>query len=158
MSLPLREAVDDFLGRQHLAVAGVSRNSTEAANLIYRKLRDAGYHVSAINPNAERVEGDPCYPHLQALPEPPEGVVIATAPAVTMEVVKDCVEQGVKRVWMHRSFGAGSVSEEAVAYGRAQGLTVIDGGCPMMFCEPVDVGHKCIRWVAKVTGKMPTAV
>jgi len=54
---------------------------------------------------------------------------------------------------MHRSFGQGSVDDEAVKSGQELGLTVIPGSCPMMFCEPVDIAHKCMRWFLRVSGK-----
>lgn len=152
----LEQKVEDFLAQRRLAVVGVSRNnSSEAANIIYRKLRESGYHVFPVNPNAQTVEGDRCYPNLTAIPEPLDGVVIGTAPTVTEQVVRECVELGIPRVWLHRSFGQGSVSEAAVQFGEAQGLTVIAGSCPMMFCAPVDFGHKCIRWILRLTGKLP---
>ena len=154
----LQAAVDDFLAQQRIAVMGVSRTSSEAANLIYRKLRDAGYEMFAVNPNATTVEGDPCYPDLEALPERPDGVVIVTPPDTAADIVRTCADLGIPRVWMHRGMGPGSVSEEAVSVGRERGLTVIPGACPMMFAEPVDGGHTCIRWLQKLTGKLPTPV
>ena len=154
--MTLQEAVDDFLAQKRIAVLGVSRTPTEAANLIYRKLREAGYTVYAVNPLATEAEGDPCYADLRALPEVPDGVVIATPPATALGIVEVCAALGVPRVWMHRSFGTGSVSEEAVRRAEALGLTVIPGACPMMFVAPVDGGHRCIRWFLKVSGKLPT--
>lgn len=153
--LTLQEAVNDFLGQSRIAVAGVSRHSGEAANLIYRKLRDHGYTVFPINPNAEEVEGDTCYPTVSSIPGGVDGVVFAAPPDAANQIVHDCAEVGVSRVWMHRAFGNGSVNEEAVAYGREHHMTIIPGGCPMMFLEP-DFGHKCIRWWLKVTGSLPT--
>jgi predicted CoA-binding protein len=149
------EAVKAFLAQKRIAVAGVSRNKNEAANIVYRKLRDSGYEVFPVNPNAETVEGDDCYPDLSSVPGGVDGVVIATRPAVTEQVVRECADLGVPRVWMHRSFGRGSVSEGAVDYCREKGIEVIAGGCPMMFCQPVDFPHKCMRWVLSVTGGMP---
>ena len=152
----LRENVDDFLAQKRIAVAGVSRHaSDEAANLIYRRLRESGYQVFALNPNTEKVEGDPCYPNLEAVPEPIDAVVIATRPEVSEQIVRECGAAGVTRVWMHRSFGTGSVSDEATRFCEENGITVIPGGCPMMFCEPVDFGHKCMRWVLGIFGGLP---
>jgi hypothetical protein len=48
---------------------------------------------------------------------------------------------------MHRSYGQGSVSAAAAAYGRTHGITVIDGGCPLMFGRTADFGHKLMRLV-----------
>lgn len=151
----LKEAAADFLAQKRIAVAGVSRSGDVAANTVYRKLRSAGYQVFAVNPNADEVEGDPCYPNLKSIPGGVEAVVIATAPEVTPSVVRDCAEQGIPRVWMHRSFGTGSVSKEAADFCRENNITVIAGGCPMMFCPPVDFGHRCMRWILSVTGGLP---
>ena len=151
----MNEAVETFLAQKRIAVAGVSRNKSEAANIVYRKLRASGYEVFPVNPNAQTVEGDNCYPDLGSVPGGVDGVVIATHPAVTEQVVRECADLGVSRVWMHRSFGQGSVSESAVDYCREKEIEVIAGGCPMMFCRPVDFGHKCMRWVLSVTGGLP---
>lgn len=153
--ITMQEAVDDFLSQKRIAVAGVSRSRGQAANAVYCKLRDAGYDVFPINPNAVEVEGDRCYPDLRSLPEPVDGVVIATHPETSLEVVRQCAEAGIRRVWMHRSFGQGSVLEDAVEFCRENGIGCIPGGCPMMFCRPVDVGHKCMRWILNLTGGLP---
>lgn len=126
----LGEAVDDFLAQRRIAVAGVSRTSGQAANLIYRRLREKDYQVFPLNPNAETVEGDPCFPDLRSIPGGVDGVVVATTPEVTEKIVEECAELGIRRVWMHRSFGAGSVSERAVDVCRVNRITVIAGGCP----------------------------
>lgn len=151
----LEAAVGEFLTLNRIAVAGVSRTTGEAANVVYCRLRTAGYDVFAVNPAATEVEGDPCYPDIASIPGGVEGVVVVTPPEVVVDVVEECRVGGVGHVWMHRAFGAGSVSGDAVDRCREAGITVIPGGCPMMFCEPVDLGHRCIRWFLKVTGKLP---
>ncbi len=148
--------IQNFLAQKRLAVAGVSRNPKgEAANLIYHKLREAGYEVFPINPNAEMIAGERCYPNLKAVAPVVDGVVIATRPEIAEQIVHECAELGVARVWMHRSFGTGSVSEAAAKFCQEHQITVIAGGCPMMFCPPVDFGHRCIRWILKATGGLP---
>lgn len=154
----LEAKVREFLARERIAVAGVSRTKTnEAANLIYRKLRDTGYEVFAVNPRATSVEGDACYENLAAIPGGVGAVVIATHPDVTPEVVRQCADLGVGSVWMHRSFGQGSVAKEAIALCEESGIGLIAGGCPMMFLSPVDVGHRCMLWFLGLTGKLPKA-
>jgi predicted CoA-binding protein len=153
----MKETVSNFLAQGRLAVVGVSR-SGGAANSVYKKLRDAGYQVFAVNPNASEVEGDACYANLRAIPGGVDGVVIATHPKVTDQIVRECAEAGISRIWMHRSFGQGSVSLEAVDYCRENNIIIIPGGCPMMFCEPVDFGHKCMRWILNLTGGLPKQV
>jgi hypothetical protein len=151
----IREAAEEFLAHERIAVAGVSRDEKQTANAIYRHLRKNGYDVVPVNPNAEEVEGDRCWPSVAAIPDRPDGVLIVTPPDAAADVARDCVEAGVPRVWMHRSFGAGSVSDRATAICRDAGIAVLDGGCPMMFLEPVDVAHKCFRWILGKTGKLP---
>lgn len=148
--------IQNFLAQKRIAVAGVSRNPKGAvANLIYRKLRAAGYEVFPVNPKAEMVEGDVCYPNLSAIPQRVDAVMIATRPEIAEQLVHECADIGVSRVWMHRSFGNGSVSEAATKFCQDKNITVIPGGCPMMFCEPVDVGHQCMRWLLRMTDGLP---
>ena len=151
----LADQAEDFLSQKRIAVAGVSRDRTQPANAIYRKLRATGHEVFATNPETPKVDGEPCYPDLAAIPGGVDAVMIATPPAACEEIVRQCSQLGISRVWMHRSFGAGSVSDAAVDYCREHGISVIPGGCPMMFDEPVDVAHKCMRWFLGVVGKLP---
>jgi hypothetical protein len=147
-------SVSEFLSGERIAVAGVSRSSSQAANAIFRKLRDSGYETVPINPNASEVEGERCYPDLATVPGSVDGVVVATHPDVALELVRQCEGRGVRRVWFHRSFGAGSVSEDAVRRCETSGIDCIVGGCPLMFCEPVDVGHRCMRWWLQRRGRV----
>lgn len=149
----LEKSAHQFLELKRIAVAGVSRKGDVAANGIYKKLRTSGYEVFPVNPNASEVEGDPCYPDLASIPNGVEGVVIATHPDVTPGIVEECGKLGIHYVWMHRSFGQGSVNEDAVKRCKELGIHAIPGSCPMMFCQPVDTGHKCIRWFLRFTGK-----
>ena len=151
------EIIAEFLQGKRIAVAGVSRHKGQAANAIYRKLAGAGYEVFPVNPSATEVEGVPCFPDLAAVPGDIDGVVVATHPGVAAEVVRQAAERGVGRVWFHRSFGEGSVSEEAVREAEARGLRSIVGGCPLMFCEPVDIAHRCMRWWLQRRGRVPRA-
>src|SRR5262245_27885758 len=144
-----------FLEGRRVAVAGVSRNRGQAANAIYRKLRGSGYEVYPVNPNATEVEGTACYPDLRSVPGAIDGVIIATHPAKSLDVVRQAGERGIGRVWFHRSLGTGSVSEAAVRECEARGIQCIVGGCPLMYCEPVDVGHRCVRWWLEWRRKLP---
>ena len=144
-----------FLAGRRFAVAGVSRQSQQAANAIFRKLRSSGFEVLPVNPNATEVESAQSYPDLISIPGPLDGVVIATHPRDALGIVRQCGDQGVRQVWFHRSFGEGSVSNEAVQECKARGIQCIVGGCPMMYCEPVDLSHRCMRWLLRLGGKVP---
>lgn len=151
--MSFKEKAQDFLAQERIAVAGVSRTSEQTANLIYRALRKNGHQVFAVNPNTDMAEGDPCYPNMQAIPGGVDGAVIVTKPALTEQIVRDCAAAGVPRVWMHdNTFAAGSVSEAATQFCHDNNITVIDGGCPMMF---LDFGHKCMRWMLGAMGRLP---
>jgi hypothetical protein len=142
------EAAETFLAKKRVAVTGVSRTAkTHGSNNVYKRLRERGYEVFAVNPNADEVEGDQCYRNLTSIPGGVQAVVIGTRPEIAEQTMRECAELGIKHVWMHRGPGEGSVSKAATSYGRAHGITVIDGGCPLMFGPTADFGHKVMRRV-----------
>jgi predicted CoA-binding protein len=151
----LPELVADFLAGRRIAVAGVSRGSGSAANPVYRKLRDCAYEVFPVNPNTSNVEGVACYPDLASIPGNLDGVVVATHPDVSAAVVRQAAERKIPRVWLHRSFGQGSVSAAAIRECEKSGMACIIGGCPLMYREPVDIGHGCFRAVLGWLGRLP---
>lgn len=157
--MKVKEAATQFLASKRIAVTGVSRNSAgHGGNAVYQRLRSRGYSVFAVNPNADEVEGDRCYHDLSTIPGGVEAVVIGTRPAHAEATMRECAELGITQVWMHRSFGAGSVSPEATAFGRQHGITVIDGGCPLMFGPTADGGHKVMCVLSTLAGKAPRRV
>jgi len=157
--ISVKQAASEFLAHKRIAVTGVSRNPQgHGSNAVYQRLRARGYQVFAINPNADEVEGDRCYHDLMSVPGGVEAVVIGTKPETAVSTVRECADLGIRFVWMHRGPGAGSVSGAATAYGRQHGITVIDGGCPLMFDPTADLGHKAMRFVFTRTGKVPKKV
>ena len=155
----IKDAAAAFLANERIAVTGVSRNPTNhGGNPVYQRLRERGYEVFAVNPNADEVEGDPCYHDLKSIPGGVDAVVIATRPSRALDTVKECEELGIRHVWMHRAFGTGSVSQEAAEYGRLNGLFIIDGGCPLMFDKTADVGHKIMKIMLAPTRNIPKQV
>jgi hypothetical protein len=151
----LREAAAEFLEQPRIAVAGVSRDPKQPANLVYRRLRATGHEVFAINPNAQEVEGDRAYAGVADLPGPVDGVVVVTPPEAALDVVADCVAAAVPRVWLHRGLGPGSSSQAAVALAREHGIAVIPGGCPNMFGATSDPGHRCMCLLLQAGGRIP---
>jgi uncharacterized protein len=155
----IKEAASEFLAHKRVAVTGVSREAKgHGSNVVYKRLRERGYDVFAVNPNADEVEGDRAYHDLRSIPGGVEAVVIGTRPELAEETMRECADLGIKHVWMHRGPGAGSVSETATAYGRERGITVIDGGCPCMFRPTADFGHKAMRFVFTLSGNVPKSV
>jgi uncharacterized protein len=150
--------VDTFLAQKRIAVAGVSRNQSHhpVGNLIYHRLKSTGHDVFPVNPHMQTFEGDRCFPDVQSIPGGVDGVVIITRPETTERIVRDCDQAGVRRVWKHQSMGKGtSVSPAAVEYCRQHDISVIAGACPMMYGAGADFGHTCMRWILKLTGRLP---
>ena len=154
----IKTAAAEFLAKKRVAVTGVSRNtkSGHGSNTVYKRLRERGYEVFAVNPNAGEVEGDRSYKDLSSIPGGVDAVVIGTRPERAEATMRECADLGIKHVWMHRGPGAGSVSPAATEFGRSQGITVIDGGCPCMFGPTADFGHKVMRIV--YAGHVPKQV
>lgn len=152
----MSNAAAEFLTYKRVAVTGVSRHpENHGANVVYRRMRERGYHAVAVNPNAHEVEGDPSYPSLRSIPGGVDAVVIATSPTIAEDTMRECADLGIKHVWMHRGPGGGSVSPAAADFGRQRGITVIDGGCPCMFGPTADRGHKAMRLLLSLTGNVP---
>ena len=155
------DKVQDFLAQKRIAVAGVSRSNGPhpVGNLIFHRLKKTGHDVIPVNPNAKTFEGERCYPDVKSIPGGVDGVMIITRPETTERIVRDCHDAGIRRVWMHQSLGqkSTSVSAPAVAYCRLHDISVIAGACPMMFGEGADLGHTCMRWILKLTGRLEAA-
>ena len=149
------EKINIFLQLKKIAITGVSGTKPDAANIIFRKLRDLGITTFPVNPNSKEVENTTCYPNLSSLPLLPEGVVIASPPQSAKSIVEECLQLGIKHVWIHSTIGNGSYNKEVVDYGEESGLSIIPTGCPMMFYKPVDFGHRCMKWIFNVSGKIP---
>ena len=155
----IKQATAEFLTHKRVAVTGVSRTPQgHGSNLVYQRLRQRGYEVFAVNPEADQVEGGTCYPDLASIPGGVDWVVIGTRPQTAEAAIRECADLGITRVWMHRGPGAGSVSHSAAEYGRQRGITVIEGGCPCMFGPTADPGHKAMRFVYTLTGNVPRHV
>lgn len=147
--------IQAFLGGARLAVAGVSRSGDSPANVILRKLRECGFDAIALNPHADQLEGSVCYRNLADVPGVIDGLMVVTPPAAAESLVRQAAARGVHRIWFHRSFGEGSVSEAALRACTEAGISPIVGGCPLMYCEPVDVAHRCMRWWLGRQGRIP---
>ena len=151
--------VKNFLAQKHIAVVGVSDKRETGCNLAYQKFKIAVYDASAVNPRLSAFDGAPCYPDLKSIPEKPDAVFILTNPRVTEQIVQQCVEMGIKHVWMHCMMGAKpglaagmtSVSPEAVRLCRENGIAVIPGGCPNQHLKP-DFGHAMMRGLFGMLG------
>jgi predicted CoA-binding protein len=157
----LQTMVDAFLEQKRIAVVGVSDRRDTGCNAAYDRFKAAGYEVVPVNPRLSEYDGTPCYSNLREMPDKPDAVFILTNPAVTDEIVDECVELGVKHVWMHCMMGTRpglaesmtSVSQAAVEKCQAHGIAVIPGSCPNQFLNP-DFGHRLMRGMFGMFGLM----
>lgn len=150
-----RAQIDDFLGRKRLALVGVSRDPKDFTRDVFREFQRRGYDVVPVNPNVREVEGLPCFARVQEVAPPVEGALLFTSPTLTDQVVHDCAEAGISRVWMHRGAGVGAVSRSAVEFCQAQGMAVVPGECPFMFLPNTGSLHRFHGLIKKLTGRYP---
>jgi uncharacterized protein len=157
----LDDMVKEFLALKRIAVVGVSDKRETGCNLAYKKFKENGYQVYAVNPRISTYDGAPCYPDLRSIPDKVDAVFILANPKVTDEIVQQCVELGIKHIWMHCMMGTKpglassmtSVSQAAVEKARVNGITVIPGACPNQFLKP-DFGHAMMRGMWRLFGFM----
>jgi uncharacterized protein len=153
------EMVKSFLEQKTIAVVGVSDRRETGCNLAYKKFKENGYQVYAVNPRISSYDGEMCYADLKSIPVKPDAVFLLTGPKVTDQIVSQCVELGVKYVWMHCMMGTRpglaasmtSVSQAAVDMCKANGIEVIPGTCPNQFLKP-DFAHAMMRRIWRVFG------
>ncbi len=156
--------VQDFLAQKKIAVVGVSDKRETGCNLAYDNFKKNGYQVYAVNPRIGTFKGETCYPDLKSVPEKPDAVFILANPKVTEQIVQQCVDLGIKHVWMHCMMGtkpglaAGmtSVSPAAVEMCKANGIEIIPGSCPNQFLTP-DFGHGMMRGLWRLLGFLNVA-
>jgi predicted CoA-binding protein len=143
--MPTRAAIDDFLAQDHLAFIGVSRNTKEFANSVYRRLREGGRTMYPVHRDAVTLEGDTCWATLAEVPDPVDGVVIMVPADQMADMAREAIARGLPRVWLHRGAGQPAVPQDAVALCREALVVVVDGACPLMFDEPVGGLHRLHR-------------
>jgi len=138
--------IRDFLSRRRIAVVGVSRDRRSFSRAVFAEFRRRGYDVVPVNPAGGEVDGVPLARRLQEMDPPAEAALLLTPPAVTTEVVKDCLAAGIDRVWMHRGAGAGAASPAAIAFCEANRIDVVAGVCPLMYLPDMGWAHRAHRW------------
>ena len=149
------EQIQDFLAQKRLAIVGVSHNPKSFSRSLYNEFKSRGYDTVAVNPAADEIAGERCYARLQDIRPPVDAVLLMTSPQVTDTVVRDCVEAGIKQVWMYRAAGQGAVSEAAVQFCRDHGIQVVAGECPYMFFPGAGWLHRFHGLVKKISGAYP---
>lgn len=146
-----KNAVEDFVSQNVLAVVGVSRSGKKFGNMAYRELRQHGYKLYPIHPEADTLEGERAYRDFASLPEPVGGVLIIVPPDQTEGVVRAAAAAGIRRVWMQQ----GAESEAAIRFCQENGILAIHGECINMFARDTAFFHRIHRWIWGLLGKLP---
>jgi predicted CoA-binding protein len=149
--------VEDFFAQRRIAVVGVSDEKNSFARAVFCELRRRGYETFSVHPTVDTVDGEPCYPDLASVPRDVEidGVIVMVNRATSAAVVQQCIDRRIRRVWLFKGLGgSGSVSDEAVALCRDNGIAVIEGACPFMFLAPVGTFHRVHRAFRRLNGSV----
>jgi predicted CoA-binding protein len=144
-------AIKSFFASSPIAVIGVSRKNKHFSNIIYKRMKEKGYKVLPVNPNAEKVLGDNCYACLSNIPGKVESALILTASKNSDAIVKESVEYGIKNLWIQQQSETKTAIETAVK----NNINVIHHQCIMMFTEPVKGIHSFHKGIKKLFGKLP---
>lgn len=122
--MSIRERTVQILACKTFAVAGVSRNPEKYGYKVYKSLLGAGYTVYAVNPNADQIDADPCYPHLDNIPGKIDCLVTVTLPAITEATIRDAGHLRIPFVWMQ----PGSESISAYNLALSNSMEIVSGG------------------------------
>lgn len=146
--------INNFLAPRKMAMAGVSRNPKKFGGAIFKELREKGFELYPINPNADEIQGVKCYRSVDDLPADVEHLFIVTQKHETDSVAQAAVKRGIKMVWIQQQ----SETPEAVKLLQEAEIPVIYKKCIMMFADPVKSVHGFHRFFVKAFGKYPKLV
>ncbi len=85
---------------RRIALVGASKNPTKYGNIILKDLLGKGFEVLPVNPNYDEIEGLKCYRSVGGeLPKDVDVIVFVVPPKVGLQVAKEAVEVGFKKLW-----------------------------------------------------------
>jgi len=142
--------IEDFVQGKRLAVVGLSRTGKKFGNIAFKELKERGYQLYPVHPEAKEIDGERCYPSLTALPSPVDGVLVSLPPKKAISVLQDAASAGLKNIWLQQ----GSESAEVFAQAHRLGLNIISGKCILMYAQPVRAFHAFHRFVNKLVGQL----
>ena len=144
-------AINEFLAVKELAVAGVSRDKKKFGGMVFQELKEKGYTIFPVNPNAETIYDTTCFKSVSDLPASTTNLYIVTPKKHTLEVIKQAVARGIKNIWIQQS----SDTPEAIKLCMANNINLIHGECIIMFISPTKSFHKFHKFLRKLFGGMP---
>jgi predicted CoA-binding protein len=149
VSVPVPDPVSrarEFLNSRRIALVGFSRNPKDFSRTLDAEFRRLGIDVVPVHPSAAEVDGRRCFPRVGDIAPPGDGALILVPASQAEAVVRDCLDAGVRRIWLHRGGGPGSASPEAVALCAARGVEPIVDLCPFMVISGAGWLHRLHGW------------
>ena len=144
------KVAQEFVAKKRIAVIGASRSGKKFGNAAYKELKQRGYQVFLVHPEAKEIEGEPCYPSLDAVKDKVDGVFVSVPPAQGVQVLQQASQAGLKNVWIQQQ----GDSPQMLAVGKDLGLNLVHGKCILMYAEPVTSFHSFHRFFVRITGKL----
>lgn len=108
-----------------IAVVGLSAHWHRPSFFAAKYMQDHGYRIIPVNPAYQEVLGQPCYPHLRAIPEPVDMVDCFRKSEDIPPLAEDAIAIGARVLWLQ----IGVINEPAAARARAAGLDVVVDRC-----------------------------
>jgi uncharacterized protein len=146
----MNAAIQNFIDQKRIALAGASRSGKKFGNMAYKELKERGYEVYLVHPEAKEIDGEPCYPNLASLQSKVGGVLICLPASQGDAVLREAAEAGIKRVWLQQ----GAENMELLKLGQELGLEVVSGKCILMYAPPVRSFHRWHRGFMKLVGQL----
>ncbi len=146
----MNQAIQDFVACQRIAVVGASRGGKKFGNAAAKELQTRGYQVFIIHPEAQEIDGQPCYPNLSALQGQVDAVFISVPAAQAAAVMREAASLDIRHVWLQQ----GAESPELLALGEELGLSLVSKKCVLMYAPPVKSYHGWHRGFVKMVGKL----
>ena len=132
----------EFVESKTYAIAGVSRDKKKFGNYVFRNLKEKGYEILPINPNAAEINGVVCYADVSALPDNISHLIVLTKKNQTLQVVEAAVKKGIKNIWVQQS----SETKEVMDFANGKDNNFLFKKCIMMYAQPKGM-HKFHRFV-----------
>lgn len=146
----MNQAIEEFVQGKQVAIVGVSRSGKKFGNAILSELKQRGYQMFIVHPEAQEIAGETCYPTLTALQGKVDRAIICLPARQAVNVIRQAAEAGVKKVWLQQ----GGESPEAMALARETGIELISGKCILMYAPPVGSIHGLHRTIARIFGQL----
>jgi len=149
------QQIHDFLSEKRLAIVGVSRDTKDYTRIVFGEFVKRGYHVIPVNPLASEIDGKPCMGRLIDIKPPVQAALFLIPPKTTDDMMQDCADAGIKKVWFRRKLRHDEHSSNALSFCKEHKVSVISGFCPLMFLPETESFHRFHGFLLKLFGKYP---